>query len=118
MSNFWSGLGFGAAAGGILALLYAPQTGKELQAAIKAFAEESGLEIKEVKDAFERVQYHAAELQQVQTDIVQPTMKELNQLFDEFEFQSQARIKAIEKQSEKIELQVTQNEKQKLEETE
>lgn len=103
MSNFWSGLGFGAAVGGILALLYAPQTGEELQANLKTFVEESGLEIKEIKEAFENVQNHLAEYQQVQTDLVQPTINELKQLLQEFDFQSQARLSGIEKQGEKIE---------------
>ncbi|ANK59285.1 hypothetical protein AYR54_02890 [Loigolactobacillus backii] len=102
MKKITSGLLAGAIVGGITGLFTAKRSGRQTQQLVKDYLDGISEDVLELNDSLARLRKAAAILTKESSQNTSQTMQELQQLFSDFNFQTEPRIKKVKDASEKI----------------
>ncbi|MEI5993707.1 hypothetical protein A5880_001254 [Enterococcus sp. 4G2_DIV0659] len=102
MSKFSKGLLFGAVAGTIGGLLFAPRSGKDTRQKIVDELDEWTDLKEDFTDKLEQVKKSAAALQKTADLYIEPFIEGINKDIENFKFQAEPRLAQIQEQAEQI----------------
>lgn len=102
MKHFSTGLLLGATVGSVYALFTSKRSGRETQAQIKHYLDDVTEGALAVNDSLARLRQAAQVLAKEGSGNAAQTVQELQQLFDDFNFQTESRIKRAKDASEQL----------------
>lgn len=101
-ARFIKGLFFGSLLGAAGGLLLAPKKGKETQAELKQYLDESLADVTTLQQDVHHVQENLRQTQMIAQEIIPTFQKELTQSIEDFKFQADPRMARIREQAQTL----------------
>lgn len=102
MQRFLKGLAVGSAIGGVYGLLTAKRSGAETQQRLRGQLNDFTNSVQRVSDSVQAFQAALEQLDTVNTETATPTLAAIEKLIQEFQFQSEPRIKRVKDATETL----------------